>query len=75
MQHASHLLGFCKSNHCNKTFEKHSILFKVKPPASRAYGPDGKMIILTTDIHIVFRGLKFESDADIGQKRVFCKGL
>ena len=30
---------------------------------------------LTTDIQLVFRGLKFESDAKIGQKRVFFKGL
>ena len=30
---------------------------------------------LTTDIHWVFRGLKFESDLKIGQKRVFFKGL
>ena len=30
---------------------------------------------LTTDIQLVFRGLKFESDAKIGQKRVFFKSL
>jgi len=34
-----------------------------------------KAIILTTDIHRVFRGLKFEPDAEIGQKGAFCKGL
>jgi hypothetical protein len=27
--------------------------------------------ILTTGIHVVFRGLKFEPDADIGQKGTF----
>jgi hypothetical protein len=34
-----------------------------------------KMKILTTGIHEVFRGLKFGSDAGIGQKRTFFKGL
>jgi hypothetical protein len=34
-----------------------------------------KAKILTTDIHCVFRGLKFETDAEIGQKGAFCKGL
>jgi hypothetical protein len=32
-------------------------------------------MILTTGIHWVFRGLKFEPDAEIGQKGMFCKGL
>ena len=30
-----------------------------------------KAKILTTGIHVVFRGLKFEPDADIGQKGTF----
>ena len=34
-----------------------------------------KTKILTTGIHLVFRGLKFESDAEIGQKGAFFKGL
>jgi hypothetical protein len=34
-----------------------------------------KAIILTTEIHLVFRGLRFESDADIGCKEAFFKGL
>jgi len=34
-----------------------------------------KAIILTTGIHCVFRGLKFEPDVEIGQKEAFCKGL
>ena len=34
-----------------------------------------KAKILTTGIHLVFRGLKFESDTEIGQKGAFCKGL
>jgi hypothetical protein len=34
-----------------------------------------KAIILTTGIHWVFRGLKFEPDAEIEQKGAFCKGL
>jgi hypothetical protein len=40
-----------------KSFEKPSILFKVTEDEN-----------LTAGIHIVFRGLKFESDAEIGQK-------
>jgi hypothetical protein len=34
-----------------------------------------KAIILTTGIHWVFRGLKFEPDAEIEQKGAFFKGL
>jgi hypothetical protein len=34
-----------------------------------------KAKILTTDIHGVFRGLKFEPDTGIEQKRAFFKGL
>jgi hypothetical protein len=30
---------------------------------------------LTTGIHLVFRGLKFEPDVEIGQKGGFYKGL
>jgi hypothetical protein len=30
-----------------------------------------KTKILTTGIHVVFRGLKFKPDADIGQKGTF----
>ena len=34
-----------------------------------------KAKILTTVIHVVFRGLKSETDTEIGQKGTFCKGL
>jgi hypothetical protein len=34
-----------------------------------------KAIILTTGIHGVFRGLKFEPDAEIERKGAFFKGL
>ena len=34
-----------------------------------------KAKIFTTGIHSVFRGLEFEPDAEIGQKRAFYKGL
>jgi hypothetical protein len=34
-----------------ETFVKCSILFKVKPPAHRAYAPEGKAKILTAGIH------------------------
>jgi len=34
-----------------------------------------KAIILTIGIHLVFRGLKFEPDAEIEQKGAFFKGL
>jgi len=70
----------------NETFEKCSILVKVKPPACRAYGPEGKAKISTTGIYTIFRGLEFEpdpstifrsygADAEIGQNGAFCKGL
>ena len=45
-----------------EAFEKCSILSKIKPPACRAYAPEGKAKILTTGIHLVFRGLQFEPD-------------
>ena len=48
--------------------------FKIKPPAHRAYAPEGKTKILTTGIRVVFRGLKFESDADIRGKDSFRSG-
>jgi len=35
---------------CIETFEKCSILVKVKPPARRAYAPEGKTKILTTPV-------------------------
>jgi len=34
-----------------------------------------KAKILATGIYWIFRGLKFESDAEIGQKGTLCKGL
>jgi len=34
-----------------------------------------KAQILTTGIYWIFRGLKFETDAEIGQKGTLCKGL
>jgi hypothetical protein len=34
-----------------------------------------KRKILTTGIQLVFRGLKFETNAEIGQKGMFFKGL
>jgi hypothetical protein len=34
-----------------------------------------KAKILTTGIYAIFRGLKFEPDAEIGPKGAFCKGL
>ncbi len=34
-----------------------------------------RAMILTTGIHWVFWGLKFEPNAEIGQKGAFCKGL
>jgi hypothetical protein len=34
-----------------------------------------KAIILTAGIHGVFRGLKFEPDAEIEPKGAFCEGL
>jgi hypothetical protein len=34
-----------------------------------------KVKMLTTDIHLVFRGLKFEPNTGIEQKGAFVKGL
>ncbi len=39
------------------------------------YSSSRKAKILTGGIHWVFRGLKFEPNAEIGQKGAFCKGL
>ncbi len=58
---------------------------KIKPPARRAYASEGKTKILATPVRsagptgqavilVVFRGLKFESDADIGGKDSFRSG-
>jgi glutamine amidotransferase/cyclase len=46
-------------------------------PLQNAYfcSSSRKANILTADIHCVFRGLKFEHDAEIGQKGAFFKGL
>jgi len=35
-------------------------LFKIKPPARRAYAPEGHAKKMTTGICIIFRGLFFE---------------
>jgi hypothetical protein len=76
--------GFSLKNN-NEISEKCLILFKIKPPAGRAYAPEGKAKILTAPeeyalystgqagIHLVFRGLKFDPDARIGQKEAFFK--
>jgi serine acetyltransferase len=34
-----------------------------------------KAKVLTTGIYKIFRGLKIEPDAEIGQKVAFCKGF
>ena len=39
------------------------------------YSSARKAKILTTGIHGVFRGIKFEPDAEIEQKGAFCNGL
>jgi len=39
------------------------------------YSSSRKAKILTTGIYWIFRGLKFEPDAEIGQKGTLCKGL
>jgi len=48
----------------NRGLAECSILFKFK---------EGE--ILNTGIYWIFRGLKFEPDAKIGQKGTLCKGL
>jgi hypothetical protein len=49
--------------------------YRVEPTDGEKAKPERKTKILTAGIHLVFRGLKFESDAEIGQKRMFFKGL
>ena len=38
------------TKYCCETFEKCLFLFKAKPPAGRAYAPEGKARILTTPV-------------------------
>jgi hypothetical protein len=60
-----------------ETFEKYSILpAQLNPHLIFNRGSSPRQAkILTTDIHEVFRGLKFEPNAGIGQKGIFFKGL
>jgi hypothetical protein len=54
------------------------LLFIIKREALKSVqfcSSSRKAIILTTGIHLVFRGLKFESDAEIGQKGALCEAL
>jgi hypothetical protein len=64
----------CSENPYLVPERKLGFFVKIKPPAHRAYAPEGKTKILTTGILVVFRGLKFESDADIGGKDSFRSG-
>jgi len=43
-------------------------LFKIKPPALRAYAPEGHVKKITAGIYVIFRGSFFEHNAEIGQK-------
>ena len=61
--------GIARLKHLTLQFSSLSARGIKSPLSSR------KAIILTTGIHGVFRGLKFEPDAEIGQKGAFCKGL
>jgi len=56
----------------------HKLIYEnAQRPLKNAYfcSSSRKAKILTTGIHRVFRGLKFELDAEIGQKEAFFKGL
>ena len=57
--------------------DKASFIVNEERPLKNRYfcSSSRKAIILTTGIHRVFRGLKFETDTEIGQKGVFCKGF
>jgi len=46
----------------------------VQAKGRRRYSADASLRA-TTDIHVVFRGLKSEPNAEIGQKGTFFKGL
>jgi hypothetical protein len=55
---------------------KYIIIFSLRPLKNvRFYSRSKKTKILTTVIHLLFRGLEFESDVEIGKKRAFFKGL
>ncbi len=43
-------------------------MLKIKPPARRAYAPEGHAKKITAGICLIFRGLFFEHNTDIGQK-------
>jgi len=53
------------------------IMIKLKRPLQNVQfcSSSRKAKILTTGIYWIFRGLKFESDAEIGQKGTLFKGL
>jgi hypothetical protein len=56
----------------NETFEKCSILFKVKEGENFNRRNTLSILRIALKLHCV---PKFESDAEIGQKGTFCKGL
>ena len=43
-------------------------MFKIKPPARRTYAPEGHVKKITTGIYLIFRGLFFEHNAEIGPR-------
>ena len=46
------------------SIHKLGFLFKIKPPARRAYAPEGHAKKITTGICLKFRGLFFEHNAE-----------
>jgi len=44
------------------------IFVKIKPLTRKTYAPEGHAKKITTGIWLIFRGLFFEHNADIGQK-------
>jgi hypothetical protein len=45
------------------SIHKLGFLFNVKPPASRAYAPEGHVKKITAGICVIFRGLFFEHNS------------
>jgi len=55
--------------------QKAGFLFKIKPPACRAYAPEGHAKKITAGICVIFLGLFFEHNAEAGQKDHFWRTL
>jgi len=66
----------CGGRHISADFKKRHYAKAERPLKNGNFCSSlRKAKISTTGIYKIFRGLKFEPDAEIGQKVPFCKGL